>query len=451
MSIRLRFAPSPTGRIHVGNVRTALMNWLFAIREGGQVLLRIDDTDTARSTKEYEQSIEDDLRWLGLHWQERANQSHRFEAYEVAAATLKAAGLLYPCYETEDELDRKRKIAQATGKPPVYDRAALKLTEADRSKLEAEGRRAHWRFKLSGARKDWADLVRGPQSIDTASLSDPVLIREDGAFLYTLPSVVDDVDFKITHIVRGEDHVTNSGAQIEIFRALGAEPPAMGHMPLLIGADGQGLSKRLGSLSAEQLREAGCEPMAVLSLLAKLGTSDPVEIRSSLAELAKEFSFSKIGRAPARFDETELENLNAALVHAMSFETVKPRLAKLAYGDKATPEFWEAVRSNLKAVPQVALWLAVVYGGGLTGPELTAEDAAFVSEAAALFPAGDMHVGSWKEWTEAVKAKTGRKGKQLYMPLRRVLTDQEHGPEMDRMLMLIGAKKARERLVQAGA
>ncbi|MBX9747450.1 MAG: glutamate--tRNA ligase, partial [Hyphomonadaceae bacterium] len=276
MSIRLRFAPSPTGRIHVGNVRTALMNWLFALRQGGQVLLRIDDTDIARSTKEYEQSIVDDLAWLGLPWAERANQSARFDVYEKAAAKLKAAGLLYPCYETEDELDRRRKIAQATGKPPVYDRAALKLTDADRAKLEAEGRKAHWRFKLSGARKDWVDLVRGPQSIDTASLSDPVLIREDGAFLYTLPSVVDDIDFKITHIVRGEDHVTNSGVQIEIFEALGGDVPAFGHFPLLVGADGGALSKRIGSLGVGELGAEGHEPMAVLSPLAKIGTSDPV-------------------------------------------------------------------------------------------------------------------------------------------------------------------------------
>jgi glutamyl-tRNA synthetase len=280
-------------------------------------------------------------------------------------------------------------------------------------------------------------------------VSDPVLIREDGSFLYTMPSVVDDIDAKITHVVRGEDHVTNSGAQIEIFQALGGAVPDMAHMPLLIGADGQGLSKRLGSLSAEQLREEGCEPMAVLSLLAKLGTSDPVEIRGSLAELAKEFSFSKIGRAPARFDEAELENLNAHILHAMSFDTVKPRLAKLAYGDQATPAFWEAVRANLKAVPQAGVWLSVVYGPGLQGPELSAEDAAFVGEAAKLFPEGEVSPTTWKDWTEALKAKTGRKGKLLYGTLRRVLTDQEHGPEMDKMLQLIGAKKARERLVQA--
>jgi|CXWL01.1.fsa_nt_gi glutamyl-tRNA synthetase len=445
MSIRLRFAPSPTGRIHVGNVRTALMNWLFAIREGGQVLLRIDDTDTARSTKEYEQSIEDDLRWLGLHWQERANQSHRFEAYEVAAATLKAAGLLYPCYETEDELDRKRKIAQATGKPPVYDRAALKLTEADRSKLEAEGRRAHWRFKLSGARKDWADLVRGPQSIDTASLSDPVLIREDGAFLYTLPSVVDDVDFKITHIVRGEDHVTNSGVQIEIFEALGGAVPAFGHFPLLVGADGEALSKRIGSLGVGELAAEGYEPMAVLSHLAKIGTSDPVEARLSIAQLAAEFAFEKIGRAPARFDPEELKRVNAAVLHQLDYAAVEPRLVKLG-ADKGEA-FWNAVRANLVLLPDVQEWVRVVEGP--VAPVIA--DATFAAAAAEALPSGDYDGSSWSAFINAVKEKTGAKGKALFMPLRQALTGMDHGPEMAALFPLIGEERARKRLMGEAA
>jgi glutamyl-tRNA synthetase len=450
MPTRVRFAPSPTGKLHVGNIRTALVNWLFAKGRDGTFILRIDDTDTERSTKANEDGIREDLTWLGLMWDETFRQSERFDRYRQVAEELKAKGLLYACYETADELERRRKIALSRGKPPVYDRAALELTDKERKALEAEGRKPHWRFKLSGKEAAWVDLVRGQQSIDTSSVSDPILIREDGSFLYTMPSVVDDVDSKITHIVRGEDHVTNSGAQIEIFLALGSPPPEMAHMPLLIGADGQGLSKRLGSLSAEQLRNDGFEPMAITSLLAKLGTSDPVEARASLQQLALEFDFSKIGRAPARFDEAELDNLNAQIVHGMSFEQVKPRLAKLAYGDKATPEFWETVRSNLKTVQDAAVWLAVVYGGGLTGPDLTAEDRVFVGEAAKLFPAGEVGPGAWKDWTEAVKAKTGRKGKQLYQPLRRVLTDQEHGPEMDRMLVLIGAGKARERLTQAG-
>jgi glutamyl-tRNA synthetase len=449
MTVKVRFAPSPTGKLHVGNIRTALVNWLFAKSLDGMFVLRIDDTDLERSTKENEDAIRADLTWLGMTWGDTFKQSERFARYSEAAEQLKAKGLLYPCYETAEELERRKKIALSRGKPPVYDRAALALSDADRKTLEAEGRRPHWRFKLSGGRAEWNDLVRGQQSIDTSSVSDPVLIREDGSFLYTMPSVVDDVDAKITHVIRGEDHVTNSGAQIEIFLALGAQPPEMAHMPLLIGADGQGLSKRLGSLSAEQLRNEGYEPMAILSLLAKIGTSDPVEARESLAQLTMEFSFSKMGRAPARFDENELNGLNAQIVHGMSFDAVKPRLAKLPYGDKATPEFWDAVKGNLKGVPDAALWLAVVYGGGLTGPELDADDQAFIGEAAKLFPAGEVTATTWKEWVDAVKAKTGRKGKGLFMPLRRVLTDQEHGPEMDKMLFLIGGDKARARLVQA--
>jgi glutamyl-tRNA synthetase len=319
MVTRVRFAPSPTGKLHVGNIRTALVNWLFAhspANEGqaGTFILRIDDTDLERSTKANEDGIRADLAWLGLTWDETFRQSERFDRYRQVAEDLKAEGLLYACYETADELERRRKIALSRGKPPVYDRAALELTDKERKAMESEGREPHWRFKLSGKEAAWVDLVRGQQSIDTSSVSDPILIREDGSFLYTLPSVVDDVDSKITHIVRGEDHVTNSGAQIEIFIALGSQPPQMAHMPLLIGADGQGLSKRLGSLSAEQLRNEGYEPMAITSLLAKLGTSDSVEARASLQQLAMEFSFSKIGRAPARFDEQELHNLNAQIV-----------------------------------------------------------------------------------------------------------------------------------------
>jgi len=440
MSIRLRFAPSPTGRIHVGNVRTALLNWLFAIREGGQVLLRIDDTDLARSTKEFEQGIEDDLTWLGLKWQERANQSHRFDVYEKAAAKLKQTGLLYPCYETEEELDRRRKIAQATGKPPVYDRAALKLTEADRARLEAEGRKPHWRFKLSGARKDWVDLVRGPQSIDTASLSDPVLIREDGAFLYTLPSVVDDIDFKITHIVRGEDHVTNSGVQIEMFEALGGDVPAFGHFPLLVGADGGALSKRIGSLGVGELAAEGYEPMAVLSHLAKIGTSDPVEARLTIEQLAAEFAFEKIGRAPARFDPEELKRVNAAVLHQLDYAVVKERLAKLE-ADRGEA-FWNAVRANIQLLPQARQWAHIV-----DGPiEPFISDRAFAAAALEALPGGAYDANSWSAFTGAVKEKTGAKGKALFMPLRQALTGLDHGPEMAALFALIGEEKARKRL-----
>ena len=440
MSIKVRFAPSPTGRLHVGNVRTALMNWLYARPLGGKVLLRIDDTDLARSTKEFEQGIEDDLTWLGLTWDERANQSARFAEYEVAAEKLKAAGLLYPAYESADELERKKKIAQARSKPPIYDRAALSLTDAEHKAFAAEGRKPHWRFKLSGARKEWNDLVRGPQSIDTSSLSDPVLIREDGAFLYTLPSVVDDIDLKITHIARGEDHVTNSGVQIEIFEALGGPVPEFAHFPLLVGAEGEALSKRIGSMAVGDLRAEGYEPMAVLSHLGKLGTSDPVEARLDFDVLCSEFSFDKIGRAPARFDPEELKRVNAAVLHQTPYESVKARLAALD-ADKGEP-FWNVVRANITLLPDVKEWARVVEGP--LDPIIS--DASFATAAAEALPQGPYDASSWSAFTNAVKEKTGAKGKALFMPLRQALTGMDHGPDMASLFPLIGEERARARL-----
>ena len=439
----VRFAPSPTGRLHVGNVRTALINWLFAKGQQGKFILRIDDTDTERSTQEYEDGIRTDLTWLGLVWDDSFSQSKRFAEYDAAADKLREMGLLYPCYETADELDRKRKIALSRGHPPVYDRAALELSDEDRAKLEAEGRTPHWRFKLSGGRVEWTDLVRGDQSIDTSSLSDPILIREDGSYLYTLPSVVDDIEAKITHVVRGEDHVTNSGAQIEIFKALGGTAPDMAHTPLLIGADGQGLSKRLGSLSMGELRAQGYEPMAVSSLLAKIGTSDNVEARETLDQLVAEFDFGKIGRAPARFDETELLSLNAAILHGLPFEAVKDRLADV--DPRAADEaFWTVVRENCSLLPDVAAWVETVFGE--ITPLVDAEDKDFVATAATLLPEGDLTGESWSQWANAVKAETGRKGRGLFMTLRKALTGQEHGPDMGALLPLIGRERALKRL-----
>ncbi len=440
MTMRLRFAPSPTGRLHVGNIRTALLNWLFARGQGGRMLLRIDDTDLARSTRAFEQGIETDLTWLGLTWDERANQSRRFADYEAAAERLKTAGLLYPCYETEEELERQRRIAQSRGRPPVYNRAALALSAEDRAKLEAEGRAPHWRFKLSGQRQEWDDLCRGRQSIDTASLSDPVLIRADGAFLYTLPSVVDDIDFAITHILRGEDHVTNTGVQIEIFRALGAAPPVFAHFPLIVGADGEALSKRLGSLSMQDLREEGYEPITILSLLSKIGTSDPVAARDSFAALAGEFSIDKIGRAPARFDPEDLKRLNAQVLHAMPYAAAQPRLAAMDadFGEA----FWNAVRENLVLFADVAEWAAIVRGP--ISPRI--EAGPVIDAARALVPPGPYDNATWKSFVDAVKEKSGAKGKALFMPLRQALTGLDHGPDMATLFALIGPEKARARL-----
>ena len=444
MSVTVRFAPSPTGKLHVGNVRTALINWLFASAQGGQFILRVDDTDTERSTKAYEDGLKEDLKWLGLDWADTFNQSDRFDKYDAAADKLRDMGLLYACYETSEDLDKKRKIALSRGKPPIYDRAGLSLTDEDKAKLEAEGRTPHWRFKLSGARVEWTDLVRGPQSIDTSSLSDPILIRGDGSYLYTLPSVVDDIEYAITHVVRGEDHVTNSGAQIEIFRALGGTAPDMAHTPLLIGADGAALSKRIGSLSMDILRDQGVDPMAICSLLAKIGTSDNVEARDSLAALAGEFSFDKIGRAPARFDEKELEGLNAQLMRDKPFDVLKADLAAIDPRAVEDERFWETVKANCDRLSDVSGWVEVVYGD--VTPVIEAEDAGFIAEAAGLLPDTEFGEGAWREWTAALKEKTDRKGKTLFMPLRKALTGRAHGPDMGVVLQLMGRERAKARL-----
>jgi len=437
MSVKVRFAPSPTGKLHVGNVRTALVNWLFAKGQDGQFVLRIDDTDLARSTPEFEQGIEDDLTWLGLVWDERHNQSKRFDRYEDAAARLKAAGRLYPCYETGEELDRRRKVQLSRGLPPIYDRAALNLTEAEKAAFEAEGRKPHWRFKLDGKRVAWEDLSRGHAEVDTASMSDPVLIREDGLFLYTLPSVVDDIDMEITHVIRGEDHVTNTGAQIEIFEALGAKVPGFAHMPLLVGADGQALSKRLGSLSISEMREQGYEPIAITSHLGRIGTSDPLEVAASVQALGRSFAFSKMGRSPARYDTADLDRLNAQALHAMDYAAVQGRLAAL---DADLGEaFWNVVRSNLQKFDDVVDMAAIVRGP--VTPII--EDSAFAVAALEHLPE-TIDGEAWVVWTNAVKEATGAKGKALFMPLRHVLTGRERGPEMAAILPLIG----RERIVR---
>ena len=436
-----RFAPSPTGKLHVGNVRTALMNWLFVRESGGHFVLRIDDTDTERSTAEYEEGIKTDLSWLGLNWDSSFKQSERFGEYDKARDKLVAKGLLYPCYETSEDLDRQRKLQRVAGKPPVYNRAALELTQADIDKLEAEGRQPHWRFKLSGETVSWTDMVRGEQTVDTSSLSDPVLIRGNGSYLYTLPSVVDDIDAGITHVIRGEDHVTNSGAQIEIFRALSDHLPIFAHTPLLVGKDGKGLSKRLGSLSMGELREQQIEPLAICSLLGKIGTSDPIEARPSLDVLKDEFSFSKIGRAPARFDEDELLLLNGRLLHDTPYAQVKDRLD--AMGVAGGERLWLLARDNITKLPEIAGWSTMVYAP-MAG-QIADEDAEFCKIAAECLPR-EITDSTWSDWTSELKSKTDRKGKSLFLPLRLALTGRKGGPSMGELLDLLGAEKASARL-----
>lgn len=442
MPVAVRFAPSPTGLLHVGNVRLALVNWLFARKQGGTFLLRMDDTDEERSRPEYAAQIEADLAWLGLARDRFARESDRYPRYDETAAALKAAGRLYPCYETSEELALKRASLVSQGKPPIYDRAALRLTDADRARLEGEGRKPHWRFKLEHAPVAWTDLVRGPVRFEGAALSDPVLIREDGRPLYTLTSVVDDADFAITHVIRGEDHVANTAVQIQIWQALGAPVPDFAHLPLLTDAGGQGLSKRLGSLSVTSLREDdGIEPMALASLLAKLGTSDAIEARASLDELVAEFDMAKIARGTPKFDPEELKRLNARLLHQTPFERVRDRLDSLGLSG-ADAAFWEAVRPNLERLSDVADWWSVTHAP--VAPVIA--DPAFAARAAALLPPEPWDTATWSAWTSAVKQATGRKGKELFLPLRQALTGRDHGPELKNLLPLIGRARAERRL-----
>jgi len=440
MSVTVRFAPSPTGRLHAGNIRTALFNFLFARKTGGQLILRLDDTDTERSTREFARGIEDDLRWLGIEWAKQVRQSDRFGLYGAAVEKLKTSGWLYPAYETPEELELKRKRQLARGRPPVYDRAALKLTEEERTKLEAEGCKPHWRFKLEQRDVVWDDRVRGRQHVDAASLSDPVLVRADGTYLYTLPSVVDDIDLGITHVIRGEDHVANTAPQIQLFEALSGTPPAFGHHNLLVGVDGQALSKRDRALSIEALREEGIEALAVASYAAMLGTSDSVAPHASLDELVPGFDFAKLSRAPARFDPNELRLLNARLLHMLPFSAVADRLR--AMGVTGGEDFWEAVRANLAVLADAKLWWRVV-----EGPlEPVIGDRGLCRAAAELLPKEPWDEATWSAWSSAVKQATGAKGKALFAPLRLALTGREHGPELKQLLPLIGRERAAARL-----
>ncbi|MEX0628785.1 MAG: glutamate--tRNA ligase [Cucumibacter sp.] len=439
---RVRFAPSPTGLIHIGNARTALFNWLFALKASGEFILRFDDTDAERSRPEFAEAIETDLRWLGIAPHRIEHQSKRGALYDAARGRLVAAGRLYPCYETPDELDRRRKRARAQGLPPIYDRAALQLTEADRARLEDEGRRPHWRFMLDGSAVAFDDLIRGPQIVHTDAMSDPVLVREDGSYLYTLPSIVDDIEMGISHVIRGEDHVTNTGAQIELIEALGAKLPAFAHHNLLVDAKGEGLSKRLGSLSIGALREAGYEPLAVALVATLTGTSEPVAPHASLPGLAEAFDLSTVSRAPARFDVAELDAINTRLVRALAYEAIAPRLA--AMGISAGQTFWDAIRDNVGKFSDVAAWHALV--AGPVTPIVAEADRAFIAEARAALPEEPWDEATWEGWTDELKALTSRKGKALYHPLRLALTGRPDGPELRSLLPVLGRRACLDRL-----
>jgi len=437
-----RFAPSPTGRLHVGNIRTALHNWMLARKAGGEFVLRIDDTDAERSKEEYVEAIRTDLAWLGIDADREERQSQRLERYEAAFETLRAAGRIYPAYETQQELELKRKVLLGRGLPPIYDRGALELTDEDRAAKEAEGIKPHWRFKLDHDEPiQWEDGVRGTAKFAAAQLSDPVIRRADGSWLYMLPSTVDDIDMGITQVLRGEDHVSNTAVQIQMFTAMGATPPAFAHEALLVGKEGK-LSKRLGSLGCDAFRERDIEPEAIIALLSRLGTSQPVEPIADRQTLLDSFDLSTFGRAPAKFDDAELERVNTAIVHAMPFSAAEPRLPEGM--DEAG---WHAVQPNISAIGEVAEWWRLV-----TGPidtcEFTDEDRAYLAEAAETLTWSD---DPWGALTSALKEKTGRKGKQLFLPLRQALTGMNHGPDMGELLPLIGEERARRRLERAAA
>lgn len=440
----VRFAPSPTGRIHIGNARTALFNYLAAARLGGRFILRFDDTDLARSTAEFARGIEVDLAWLGIVPNLVVRQSDRVAIYQAAAERLKQMGLLYPAYETQAELDRRRKLKQARGLPPIYDRAALALSDADREKLEAEGRRPHWRFRLDHRVVEWEDGVRGHCHIDCASLSDPVLVREDGSFLYTLPSVVDDIELGITDVIRGEDHVANTAVQIQIVEALASAErvPRFAHHNLLVDASGAGLSKRSGALSIASLRDSGVESLAVAAIAVLTGSSDEVHAVGSLIELAQKFDLAHVSRNAAKFDPADLRSLTQRTLLKLEFEDVRERLAAHDIVGAHAEAFWLAVRGNLEKFLDVCDWWRVV--DGEIAPVI--EDADFCRAAAALLPADPWDEKTWSAWTSAVKGATGRKGRELFHPLRLALTGSETGPELAKLLPLIGRLRAEARL-----
>ena len=428
--------------MHIGNARTALITWLYARSKGGHFLLRIDDTDLERSKKEYEDAIEEGLRWLGMDWDEKARQRDRLDYYETKIQKLKDSGRLYACYETPEELELKRKGQLARKMPPLYDREALKLTDEQRNAYETQGRKPHWRFKMDYKPITWDDEVRGPVHFEGADMSDPVLIREDGSPLYHLCSVIDDIDYGITHVVRGEDHVTNTAMHVQMFEALGAKAPGFAHLPLLSDAQGGKLSKRLGALNLRELRDQeGLEAMSVVSLMARLGTSDPIEPFTDIKDVIAHFDISKFGRGTPKFDQDELVRLNAKILHHMSYAQIKPRLEQIGLADM-DESFWDIVRPNLEKLEDAREWWRVA-----NGPvEPVIEEADFIAEAAKLLPGEPWTRETWGVWVDAVKTQTGRKGKPLFMPLRKALTGMDHGPELADLLLLIGPEKAKRRL-----
>ncbi|AOZ68674.1 glutamate--tRNA ligase [Rhodobacter xanthinilyticus] len=441
MTTVTRFAPSPTGYIHVGNLRTALMNYLIARKTGGTFILRIDDTDQERSKQEYIDALKADLEWLGIEWDREEWQSRRFDRYEAAAESLRAMGRLYECFESPTELDLKRKKLLNMHKPPVYDRAALALSEDQKAAFRDEGREGYWRFLLEQRRTEWPDGILGPISIDAGSVSDPVLIKAGGQVLYTFASSVDDIQMGVTHIVRGADHVTNTATQIQIMEALGGRPPAFAHHSLLTGPQGEELSKRLGALSIRDLRANGIAPEALLSMMARLGSSQPIELKMSLDEIAEGFDLSQFGAAPTKFDADDLVPLTRARNQHLPYAAVADQIAALGIPAAEGEAFWAVASKNIDKLSDLGQWADLVLNGA--EPVIAPEDAEFIATAMALLPEPPLTGASWGEWTAKVKEATGRKGKGLFMPLRRALTGRDHGPEMADLLPLLHKIRAK--------
>jgi glutamyl-tRNA synthetase len=441
MSVKTRFAPSPTGMLHVGNVRTALVNWLFTKAHNGNFMLRMDDTDLLRSKPEYEEGIKRDLEWLGISWDSFAKQSERLQRYQEVRDQLIAAGRLYPCYETQDELNMKRKMLLSRGLPPIYDRAGLKLTKEQHEEFIAKGLKPHYRFLLQDELIEWDDLIRGNIQFQAKNLSDPIVIREDGSMTYILCSAVDDIDFEITHILRGEDHITNTAIGIQITKALAAKPPRIGHTSLLQSKDGE-ISKRLGGFDINNIRENYIEPMAVNSLLAKMGTSDSIDVSSNLDQLIKEFDIAKFSPSPVNYDFNDLVQLNHKLISSMSYQEILSSLQKL--GIEISPELWDAVKGNINTVKDVEIWWKVC--NQFIEPKIESENKDFLENSIAFLPEGEFDINTWDIWTKKIKEATARVGKNLFLPLRLALTGQPSGPELKLLLPLIGRDKVVKRL-----
>ena len=437
---KVRFAPSPTGYLHIGNFRTALINFLFAKNKNGHFMLRIDDTDDERSLKKYEDAIKEDLSWVGINWDSLEKQSSRLSYYDQALQKLLDKKRAYPCFETAEELSLKRKKQLSSGKPPIYDRSALNLSDSDIADLKAKGRSPHYRFLLDHKDVNWNDLVKGTSQYNMSNLSDPVIIREDGRVIYTLASVVDDIDFEVTDILRGEDHMTNSAAQIQLFEALESSPPNLGHLSLLTDISGAGLSKRLGSISLRDLKDEGFQPMAISSLLSKVGSSDAIEIFRDINQIISDFDISKFGKSKPKFDKNELRGLNSKLFKMLDFSDISNQLKKFNF--KISSDFWELVKGNIENLEELELWWNIIYGN--IEPKYNDEN--FLNTALETLPEGNFDKNTWTNWTSILMKETGRKGKELYNPIRMCLTGQNKGPEMATLVFLMGRGKVLERL-----